>query len=372
MNLQKHLLMGAAAALAAGAILGSAYAAEDEALAKMKADIARSVGPQTTWDGPTDGPKAAKDKSIVYVSLTQNSSGNADSARGAEEAAKVLGWKFTLMDGKGSATGGADALAQAIALKPDGIILGSVSIENNKALIKQAADQGIVVVGWHATDKPGPVADPPVFTNVGTDPYQIAYTAGEYAVVHSNGTAGAEVISDRVYPIVVMKTEGIENAIKECKGCTLLSEDNGPFGEVPQRTPGLISSLLQRFGDKLGYILTFNEVYFDFAVPALKAAGKAGGDAPHLIAAGDGSESAYQRIRNGQYQIATVPEPAVMHGWQVVDELNRAFNKMPPSGFVTKVHLVTKDNVDADGGDKNRFEPSNGYRDVYKKIWGVM
>jgi ribose transport system substrate-binding protein len=365
-------MFGAAALFAASTLATVAYGADDPVLAKMKADIARSVGPQTTWDGPTDGPKAAKGKSIVYVSLTQNSSGNADSARGAEEAAKVLGWKFTLMDGKGSATGGADALAQAIALKPDGIILGSVSIENNKALIKQATDQGIVVVGWHATDKPGPVADPPVFTNVGTDPYQIAYTAGEYAVVHSNGTAGAEVISDRVYPIVVMKTEGIENAIKECKGCTLLSEDNGPFGEVPQRTPGLISNLLQKFGDKLGYILTFNEVYFDFAVPALKAAGKAGGDAPHLIAAGDGSESAYQRIRNGQYQIATVPEPAVMHGWQVVDELNRAFNKMPPSGFVTKVHLVTKDNVDADGGDKNRFEPSNGYRDVYKKIWGVM
>ena len=142
------------------------------------------------------------------------------------------------MDGKGTATGGADALAQAIALKPDAIILGSVSIENNKTLIKQAADQGIVVIGWHATDKPGPVADPPVFTNVGTDPYQIAYTAGEYAVVHSNGTAGAEVISDRQYPIVVMKSDGIENAIKECKGCTLLSEDNAPFGEVPQRTPG--------------------------------------------------------------------------------------------------------------------------------------
>ena len=139
-------------------LVSAAFA--DDVLDRMKADIARSVGPQTTWDGPTTGPKAAKDKSIVYVSLTQNSSGNANSARGAEEAAKVLGWKFTLMDGKGTATGGADALAQAIALKPDAIILGSVSIENNKTLIKQANDAGIVVIGWHATDKPGPVADP--------------------------------------------------------------------------------------------------------------------------------------------------------------------------------------------------------------------
>jgi ribose transport system substrate-binding protein len=369
-KVKTQLLAGVAAVLVTGATVSAAFA--DEVLDRMKADIARSVGPQTTWDGPTTGPKASKDKSIVYVSLTQNSSGNADSARGAEEAAGVLGWKFTLMDGKGTATGGADALAQAIALKPDAIILGSVSIENNKTLIQQANDAGIVVIGWHATDKPGPVADPKVFTNVGTDPWDIAYTAGEYAVVHSDGHAQAEVISDRQYPIVVMKSDGIEKAIKECSGCALLSEDNAPFGEVPQRTPGLISSLLQKFGGNLGYILTFNEVYFDFAVPALKAAGIEPASPPHLIAAGDGSESAYQRIRNGQYQIATVPEPAYMHGWQLVDELNRAFNDQPPSGFVTKVHLVTKDNVDADGGDKNRFEPSNNYRDHYKEIWGVQ
>ena len=370
MRARKYLLAGAGAIVASAVLVSAANA--DAVLDRMKADIARSVGPQTTWDGPTTGPKAVKDKSVVYVSLTQNSSGNADSARGAQDAAKLLGWKFTLMDGRGTATGGADALAQAIALKPNAIILGSVSIENNKTLIKQANDAVIVVIGWHATDKPGPVADPKVFTNVGTDPWAIAYTAGEYAVVDSDGKAQAEVISDRQYPIVVTKSDGIEKAISECSGCKLLSEDNAPFGEVPQRTPGLISSLLQRFGNNLDYILTFNEVYFDFAVPTLKAAGLTGDQPPHLVAAGDGSESAYQRIRNGQYQVATVPEPAYMHGWQLIDELNRAFNDQPPSGFVTKVHLVTKANVDADGGDKNRFDPSNGYQEHYKQIWGVQ
>ena len=29
------------------------------------------------------------------------------------------------------------------------------------------------------------------------------------------------------------------------------------------------------------------------------------------------------------------------------------------------------DNVAYDGGDKNVFDPGNGYRDEYKKIWGV-
>lgn len=354
------------------AVVIPALARADDSLEAVKKEVAAAIAPVTTWDGPTTGPKAQKSKSVVFVSLTQNSSGNADSARGVEEAAKVLGWKFSLIDGRGTATGGADALNQAIALKPDGIVLGSVSIENNKAALKQAADAGIVIVGWHATDKPGPIAEPKVFTNVSTDPYEIAHMAGLYAVAHSDGKAGAEVISDRQYPIVVTKTNGIEDAIKACAGCTLLSEDNGPFGEVPQRTPALTNALLQRFGDKLGYMLTFNDVYFDFVVPTLRGAGIDPGKPPYLISAGDGSVSAYQRIRDGKYQIATVPEPAMMQGWQVADELNRAFTGQPPSGYETKVHLVTKDNVDADGGDKNRFEPSNGYRDHYKTIWGVQ
>jgi len=33
--------------------------------------------------------------------------------------------------------------------------------------------------------------------------------------------------------------------------------------------------------------------------------------------------------------------------------------------------LVTADNVAYDGGDKNIFDPGNGYRDHYKTIWGV-
>jgi ribose transport system substrate-binding protein len=54
-----------------------------------------------------------------------------------------------------------------------------------------------------------------------------------------------------------------------------------------------------------------------------------------------------------------------------IDELNRALAGEKDSGYVLKIHLVTKDNIGADGGPKNIFDPDNGYRDQYKKIWGV-
>jgi ribose transport system substrate-binding protein len=370
-SLRGTLLLASGLALTAVAAIPAS--AESGFLDRMKADVTAATAPGGgAWDGPTTGPKAAKGKTIVFVSLTQNSSGNNDASKGATDAAKVLGWNISVIDGKGNATDTANALQQAIALKPDGIILASVDPASNKAALDQADAAGIKIVSWHSTSSPGPVPDAHIIVNVSTPPDQIAYLAGEYAVVHGNGTAKAEVISDRQYQIVVTKSDAIEKAIKECDTCQLLSEDNGPFGEVPQRTPSLTNSLLQKFGKDLQYMLTFNDVYFDFVVPTLKSAGIEPGSPPFLISAGDGSESAYQRIRTGQFQIATVPEPAYMHGWQLIDELNRAFNGAPPSGYVTKVHLVTKDNVDLDGGKGNRYDPQNGYQDQYKKIWGVQ
>ena len=75
--------------------------------------------------------------------------------------------------------------------------------------------------------------------------------------------------------------------------------------------------------------------------PSLTSAGKDGDGAPFNISAGDGSELAFQRIRSKQYQMATVPEPLHEQGWQLVDELNRAFAGEPWSGYVSGIHLVT-------------------------------
>jgi ribose transport system substrate-binding protein len=64
-----------------------------------------------------------------------------------------------------------------------------------------------------------------------------------------------------------------------------------------------------------------------------------------------------------------VAEPLNLHGWQLVDELNRLFAGERVTGTVFPVHLVTADNVDQDGGDRLLYDPANGYRDIYRRIW---
>jgi ribose transport system substrate-binding protein len=367
----KGLLARGAIATLALVLTASVGARADAYLDQVKKDVAAATAPSSTWNGPTTGPKAQPGKFVVYVAQSMTNWGSAGSAAGAQEAAKAIGWKYQIIDGQSTESANSAALEQAIALKPDAIILGALAAEEFRPLLQKAAAQGIKIVGWHASGGAGLTPeDPEVLWNISTDPYVIAKTASEYVVANSGGKAQAIIMTDPQYPIVRTKVKGETDALTNCADCQILAVENCPFTEVSQRMPSLMNAMLQQYGTNLQYMLAHNDLFFDFAIPTLKAAGVAP-DAIKMVSAGDGSESAYQRIRAGQYQIATVPEPTNLHGWMLIDELNRAFAGEKPSGYLTPVHLVTKDNIDQDGGKNNKYDPDNGYRDAYKKIWGV-
>ena len=179
------------------------------------------------------------------------------------------------------------------------------------------------------------------------------------------------VFADSAYAIAIAKGRAMESWIKKCEGCKVLAFEDTPLADTANRVPQLTTTLLQQFGPKWTHSLAINDLYYDLMGPSLQVAGLKGDGDPQNISAGDGSELAYQRIRDKDYQTATVPEPLNMQGWQLADELNRAFSHEKWSGFVPGVHLVTAANIAYDGGPKNVFDPDNGYRDEYKKIWGV-
>ena len=160
------------------------------------------------------------------------------------------------------------------------------------------------------------------------------------------------------------------DVIRACKACTLLEIRDVAISKNAELMPAVTRDLLARYGKRWTHALAINDIYFDFMGPSLEAAGIPGNGAPKLVAAGDGSESAYARIRAGEHQAVTVAEPLTLQGWQLVDELNRAIAGEKWSGYISPLHVVTKANVELDGGKKNAFDPDNNYRDAYKKIWG--
>ena len=344
----------------------------DEAYLQMAKDyMAMVTAPGTPWTGPTTGPTAQPRKLIVYVSSDQRNGGPQGAGDGAQEAAKAIGWDFRILDGQGSVQGRTTALNQAIALKPDGIVLGNVDTQEQAPVIRRAAMLGIRMVGWHIGANPGPVTDPPVFTNVTTDPREVAKAAAMYAIVDSNGTANVIHFKDSITTISTAKTNASEEVIKGCAGCRVLETEDTPMGDLANRMPSLTTSLLTKYGKQWTYAIAVNDLYFDFSAPSLQAAGVDSANGyPRQISSGDGSVTAFQRIRQHRYQIGTVAEPLHLQGWMCIDELNRAFAGQPPSGFVPPPHLFIASNLDRDGGPNNVYEPENGYKEIYKKIWG--
>ncbi|MCC3719717.1 substrate-binding domain-containing protein [Rouxiella badensis] len=360
------------AVLISGSVfLSSTTAFADAYLDSAKQAVDKAVTPVTQWDGPTSGPKLQAGKRIIFIASDMKNGGVQGVQQGLSEAAAAAGWKLETLDGGGSIKDQLSSLNQAIAQKPDGIVIGGWNPNVAKIPLKKAVSEGITLVAWHAVPKPGPIAKYNVFYNVTSDSTQVAQIAAQYAVVKSDGKAKVLIFTDSLYQIALDKANVMKKEIEKCSGCQVLEFIDTPLADTANRMPSMTFSLLQKYGDNFQYALAINDLYFDFMAPSLKTAGKGGEKAPYNISAGDGSISAYQRIRSGDSQSATVPEPLKLHGWQLLDELNRAFAKQPPSGYVTTPHLVTRDNISSDGGKNNTFDPQNDYQGHYKTIWGV-
>ncbi len=341
--------------------------ATDDIVAEAKAFVEAQLGGGGGFDGPTSGPKSVGAKKIVYVASDLTNGGITAVAAGVEEAATAIGWTVDVLDGKATAQGRTDALNAAIASKPDGIILGGFDAIEQATAIAQATAENIPVVGWHAGATPGPIPDAGLFTNVTTDPLEVSKIAAFYAIADSDGTAGVVIFTDTQYEIAVKKADTMKEIIEQCTGCKVLSYENSPIAEADAKMPPLVASLLQTHGDDFTYMLAINGNYYGGARQALKDAGKDPAGPPKQIAAGDGDSAEFKRIREGDYQTATVAEPLYLQGWQLVDELNRAIAGEPASGYLAPPGLVVQANV----GDGDVFDPAAPYRDNYKKIWGV-
>ncbi|TDC26095.1 sugar ABC transporter substrate-binding protein [Streptomyces sp. 8K308] len=318
-----------------------------------------------TWSGPTTGPAAVSGQRIAFVAQTMTNPGVAGVARGVQEAGQVVGWDVQVLNGRGTAEGIGAAFDEAIALDPDGIVIGGFDPASTAEQVQRADEAGIPLIGWHAVAQPGPSQDPALFTNITSRAEDVARISADWIIADSNGNAGVVLFTDASIPFARQKSDLIERELETCSGITVLSSQDIPIGEANARTPDEITALLDRFGDRWTHSAAINDLYFDHAAPVLRAAGIEGDGAPFNIGAGDGDPSAFERVNGREYQAATVPEPLTEQGWQIIDEFNRAFAGQPASEYVAPVHVTTAANS---GGAV--FWDSDGYREAYRQIWG--
>jgi ribose transport system substrate-binding protein len=339
--------------------------------------IART-GPQDKWYGPTEGPRPEPGVKAVYIATDARNALALSWGQNIVAAGQKINWDVSMIDGKGTAEGWTAAMTQAIALKAR-VIMYSADAPTLKDLNRQAVEQGIKVIGIHGTALPGPDESVYLFTNITSDPREIATAMAEYAIADSCGTAKVIIEYDSAYQIATMKGETMKAVMETCKTCTILEYINSPLAELETRQPQLCSNWATKYG-KGWYAMTVYDGVWDFCVPALQSAGI--GPADVKLIASDGTLQGYERIRSGQYQVMTVPEPSELFAYAALDDAIRAVAGLPPAygtgpgQWTQPVFIHFKDpahgdNLSTEGGDQNQFFPSNDYVNRYLKLWGV-
>ena len=330
---------------------------------------ASRTGIQDAWTGPTSGPAAVADKTIVCINADSANAVEAMWGEAVQTACERIGWNCTVLDGKGTVQGQTSAINQAVAMGADGIVT-SADAEALQAVIVEAENAGVPTVGIHATNTIGPDESLHLTYNIASDATQIGYALADYAIAESKGEGRVIILYDAQYAIARQKMEAMKERIESVESMELLDVVNTPLGEVSTNMPQLASSWISQYGtEKPIYVLSIADLYYDYVTPTLRTGGI--DPASVILVGSDGTTAAYSRIRSGDYQAVTVPEPGTMFGFMAVDALNRYFAGEEQYIFSPDVYLVTAENVDSEGGEEDMFIPSNNFADEYAKIWGV-
>jgi ribose transport system substrate-binding protein len=374
-------------ALAAAALLGTAFTAshagaetrsepypawpepviqDKMSVEEAKAIVAERTKPQTEWKGPTEGPKApAGSFTIAYVSPDQSYTPHVLWGKGVEEGAKALGWTVMTFNGQGTVSGTLAAMQQALAANPAAIITPADANALQKP-IKEAVARHIPVIGIHATAFPGPSPELGLYQNIVSNPAEIGGTEAAYVIAMSDGKAQNIHMVDNSYAIARFKAKATTTPIANCSGCKMLETVNMPLGEASARMNAAVSGLMARYGDSW-WMTTCCDGYYTNVAAALRAGG-ASMDKIKLVGA-DAPPSAYDMIRKGGFEVASVPEPSSLFGYEAMDAVIRAMAGQEPAHFLQPVFLIVKENVDTEGGKNNEFVPSNNFACHYVNIW---
>ncbi|POA98503.1 hypothetical protein C2134_11405 [Chromobacterium sinusclupearum] len=314
---------------------------------------------------PSSGPPAQLGRHVLLIAYELRNGGISRTVRSFLNAAAYLHWQVKVTDAKSDRNAVREQLLlHATAQEISGVALVGTDSSDFHLEMTMLKQMGKPAVGWHAGSSPGPNAE--LFANITTDPLTVAQTAVDYAIGSSSGPLGAVILTDSHFSIAMRKANAMKEALLRCKRCKVLAVQDMDLSMTTQLIPAQVPVMAQKFGRAWTHTLAINDLYFDNINFPLHQIGRL--DIVN-ISAGDGSNLAMNRIREGiSQQKATVAEPCQQQGWQMADELNRAFARQAPSNFVSKPILVTQERLLAHPRDGD-IEDDQAYRKAYLAIW---
>jgi ribose transport system substrate-binding protein len=354
----------ATAATAATAASGSAVRAQ-QAMDKL-------YHGQDYRQPPGAGPKPQPGKNVWVITPGLSLAGSALFAGAAQAAAKDIGWKVTVFDGKLNPAIWPDGIRQAIAAKADAIILYDIDCPTATAAMQQARAAKIPLIATESVDcsfiKPGA---PSVFSA------QVTYTEGmfpsfatslgtaqaNYVIAKSSGQAKVILFNENDLETAVLIGKGFEAQMAKCSGCrivdkvTFTASDTGPA--LQQKAQ---QALLQH-PEATAVVAPYDDV----VVAGIGAAIVDSGRKDKLISvAGAGFPANMDLVRHDGGQTAGYAVSVPWEGYAAIDTVNRVLHGMPSQSSGIGVGFFdTTHNLPASGP----AVPPVNYVQAYRKTW---
>jgi len=351
--------VAASKALIERAVSGPVYSAVDLDLAKPS-----DFESMTTWKGPTSAPAPKKDVSLQIVVCLVGTACET-SGQAAAEAAQALGWKATVIDGKGTPQGNAQAFASAMAANPDAIVVVAVDQSAIADQLAEARAKGIPVVAIAVKNPPEGGYDSTV-TRV-----EVVASMLEawYAIADSDGKAQVVFLWDQGYPHLVEGLERAQKILSFCTGCEVLEVYNRTLATAINAAAmqQLTTSIMQKYASKRPlYVLT----PYGFGVLPMVASIAGSGDTGIKLVSKNAQAENLALVAKGE-QAADFGSSLDWWGYAAVDQLIRLLAGEAPledaqQGLGYRAYVQSN----AAEGNDNWTAPVD-FKAEYLKIWGV-
>ncbi len=286
------------------------------------------------------------------------------------EAAKLFGWRTqTLIEGTGPQDA-AKSLTQAVALKPDAILISGSDLNSLRAPLDAATAAKIPVLAETVTNpKSGSVFD----VSIDSTPQvqNVAKLMANYVAAKSGGKANALVVNIPLYDVLTSYTKQFQatlaSACPSCKSSVLDQQ----ITDLGTKTPAAVVSAIQRNPSINWVIFTIGDLTIGLPA-ALRAAGLSnkvsiGGETP--------TQANLAELKTNTTEAWTGFSAPIL-GYRDADMMARFFNGDPltPGGdaLILPTQIITHDNVGSIVTDSTGYyQGVADFQAQFKALWGL-
>jgi ribose transport system substrate-binding protein len=358
----------AAAALAAVAILAL------PASAAVPGPIANAVRsyeavPAFKAPGPAIDASKARGKTIFIIPESSSIPFISTIDKSIVKVAKLVGVKTTVYTNQAQPSEWAAGMNQALAQKPDLIMLqGAPDPRVLQPQLAAAQKAGIPVLVTHFFEESDPLP-PNVNALVRVQFNQAARLEADYTITDTGGKANVLIVTSNEVPIAKGMLNAMKQEFAKCGSSCKYTIVNVPIPDWATKIQTEVQSALVR-NPEINYVIPFVDGMAQFTAAGITSAGKTG---KVKISTFNGTPFALKMIQDGNVLAMDVGENLDWLGWADMDQaLRMLVGAKPVYSEHTPLRVFDKSNVAQTGRPpRDSTGYGNAYVAGYKKLWGL-